>query len=237
MAYWKVKLIGKTVIAENTVAFRFEKPAGLKFMAGQYLGISFNKLVKPDSLSIKSFSIASSPKDKFLEIATRMRNTGFKQTLASKKIGSLIDIEGPYGQFTLHTNSKRGAVFIAGGIGITTFRSIIKNALAANSKIKMMLIWSNKKPATAPYLDETQKWAQNSPNFKLITTMTQAKAGEWSGLRAKITGKFFAKHAKGAQKPVYYITGSPNFVFSVKNMLKNLKVADDDIKIEDFAGY
>src|SRR3989338_3782500 len=228
MAYFHAKLLKRYEVAKDTLAFRLERPGHFKFIAGQYLGISFDKLVKPDSLSIKSFSIASSPKDKFLEIATRMRNTGFKQTLASKKVGSLIDIKGPYGQFTLHSDAKRSAVFIAGGIGITTFRSIIKDALEKKSKLKMSLIWSNKTPSAAAYLDEIEKWAEDFPNFQLIATMTQAKTDAWSGLREKITAKFIAIHTKDAQKPIYYTTGSPDFVFSVKSMLKSLKVPDVD---------
>lgn len=72
----------------------------------------------------RAFSIASAPQEDTLMIATRMRDTAFKRSLKAMPAGTAVKIEGPFGNLTLHNNAARAAVLLAGGIGITPFRSM-----------------------------------------------------------------------------------------------------------------
>src|ERR1700681_1360292 len=116
-------------VAGGTMAFWFEKPSGWTFKAGQYLDMTLLDPPETDSEgNVRSFSIASAPHEESLMVATRMRNTAFKRVLNAMPLGSAVKIEGPSGSLTLHDNVKRTAVFLAGGIGITPFRSIVLRA-------------------------------------------------------------------------------------------------------------
>lgn len=123
------RLVSRLEVAEETVAFHFEKPPNWTFVAGQYLDMT---LIDPPETDAKgntrTFSIASSLRQETLMVATRMGDTAFKRTLKTMPLGSAVRIEGPSGSLTLHSQVARTAVFLAGGIGITPFRSIVLDA-------------------------------------------------------------------------------------------------------------
>jgi len=119
MIGYQSTLLGRTEVAEGTMAFQFEKPNDFVFKAGQYIDLTLSDSQPgPSGRLTHTFSIASSPSDDELVVTTRMRNTVFKQAISTLPIGSPARIEGPMGSFTLHNNPARPAVFLAGGIGI-----------------------------------------------------------------------------------------------------------------------
>ena len=118
------KLLSRHEVAKDTMAFRFERPSNLAFKAGQYLDMTLFDPPETDSEgNVRSFSIASGPYEETLMVATRMRDTAFKRVLKTMPLGTAVKIEGPSGNLTLHNNVRKAAVFLAGGIGITPFRS------------------------------------------------------------------------------------------------------------------
>jgi len=128
MIDYQSALLGRTEVAEGTMAFQFEKPNNFTFKAGQYIDLTLSgsqPQLGPSDGMTHSFSILSSPSDKDLVVTTRMRNTVFKRTISTLPIGSRAKIEGPMGSFTLHNNTARPAVFLAGGIGIAPFLSML----------------------------------------------------------------------------------------------------------------
>src|SRR6187401_3028905 len=126
MPKYKTELKRREEIADSTMAFHFEKPSGFDYKAGQFADYS---LVDPSETdaegNIRGFSLASAPYENDLMFTTRMRDTAFKRSLRSMKIGTEIILDGPYGSFTLHNDSRKAAVFLTGGIGITPVRSIV----------------------------------------------------------------------------------------------------------------
>jgi len=132
----RVKLLKREEVAEGTMSFYFEKPADFRFKPGQYLDCSLIDPPQTDTEgNIRTFSIASAPAESDLMVATRMRDTAFKRVLKGMPLGSHLNIDGPLGSFTMHSNVSRAAVFLAGGIGITPFRSMIVNTTRNGSPI------------------------------------------------------------------------------------------------------
>jgi ferredoxin-NADP reductase len=126
MSAYQSTLIGRAEVAEGTMAFQFEKPNDFVFKAGQYIDLTlFGSQRGLQNGLTHTFSIASSPCDERLLVTTRMRNTVFKRTLS---VGSPARIEGPMGSFSLHNNTAKPAVFLAGGIGIAPFLSMLSYA-------------------------------------------------------------------------------------------------------------
>lgn len=129
MAVYEVQLKNRQEVAEGTMAFSFEKPAGFEFKAGQFIDVTLIDPPETDAEGdTRGFSIASAPYEEDLMVATRMRDTAFKRVLKTMPLGTEVRIEGPFGSLTLHNNVARPAVFLAGGIGITPFRSILLQA-------------------------------------------------------------------------------------------------------------
>ncbi len=213
-------------MAEKTTAFFFEKPKNFKFTPGQFIEIHLNKKIYP-------FSIASSPKEKELMITTRMRPSAFKNSLNKLKIGSRVKIDGPFGQFVLHKNIKIPAVFLAGGIGITPFRSMVKYHLDH----KITLFYSNRRIGDAPFLKELKDLEKQNKNLKLIATMTKTTKKEWNGYSGYINQKMIKNNLEDRGKPIYYIVGSSGFVQSMTNILVSIKIKSENIKTENFSGY
>ncbi|HWC17974.1 MAG TPA: FAD-dependent oxidoreductase, partial [Terriglobales bacterium] len=162
-------LVKREEVAENTRAFHFTKPAGFEFQAGQSIDL---KLIKPpetdDEGNTRAFSIASAPSDLDLMIATRMRNTAFKRVLRKMALGTEVKIIGPSGSFTLHKNAAKPAVLLAGGIGITPFFSIVRQATRDNLAHEMYLFYSNRRPQDAPFLAALQEIAKQNPKLRFI---------------------------------------------------------------------
>ncbi|MBI2003572.1 MAG: FAD-dependent oxidoreductase [Parcubacteria group bacterium] len=217
MPFYSIKLLSKKEVAEKTTAFFFEKPRKFKFKPGQFIEVTLNNQTYP-------FSIASSPKEKELMITTRMRPSAFKNSLKKLKVGDQIKVDGPFGQFVLHKNKGVPAVLLAGGIGITPFRSMIKNF----PDRKIILLYSNRKKKDAPFLEELQRI--ENKNFKLVLTMTKEDGKH-------INLKMIKESIKNWQKAIYYAVGSASFVQSMAGMLANMKIKSENIKTENFSGY
>src|SRR5436305_11250499 len=126
--FYESSVVAAEDVAQGTMAFYLARPDGFEFRAGQSLDLT---LVDPPETDgegdTRTFSIASPPFEPELMIATRMRDTAFKRVLA-RGAETALRIDGPAGSFTLHENAQRPAVFLAGGIGITPFLSIIFQA-------------------------------------------------------------------------------------------------------------
>ena len=153
------KLVGRHEVAERTDAFRLEKPPNWAFEAGQFLDMSLLDPSDTDAEgNTRTFSMASAPHEETLMVATRMRDTAFKRALKTMPLGSAVKLEGPSGDLTLHHNVRRTAVFLAGGIGITPFRSIVFQAAKEKLPHRIFLFYSNRRPEDAPFLDDCKLW-------------------------------------------------------------------------------
>src|SRR5499427_4003512 len=123
------RLLNRIEVAEGTMAFHFEKPAGFDFKPGQSVDVTLLNPPETDSEgNVRTFSIASAPFEDQLMFATRMRDTAFKRSLKTVPLGTSVKMEQAIGSFTLHKNSTKPAVLLTGGIGITPFSSIVRQA-------------------------------------------------------------------------------------------------------------
>jgi ferredoxin-NADP reductase len=172
-------------------------------------------------------------------VATRMRDTAFKRVLRSVPLGTEVKVEGPFGNLRLHNDGSRAAVVLTGGIGITPFRSILLHVAKEKWPQRIFLFYANRRPEDAAFLVELQQLEKQIQNYKLIACMTemQKSSQSWTGERGAINSAMLEKYLKGVASPVYYITGPPEMVKAMHLMLADSEVDDDNIRIEEFAGY
>jgi ferredoxin-NADP reductase len=240
MADQKYKLIRREEVAEGTIAFHFDKPSGFDFKAGQSADVT---LIDPPDTdaegNTRTFSIASPPFEDELVFTTRMRDTAFKRSLNKVPLATGVKIGSAAGSFTLHRNSAKSAVFLAGGIGITPFLSIVRQANHDRLPHKLYLFYSNRRPEDAAFLHTLQNLEKTNPNFRLICTMTEMSKSkkDWKGETALIDKEMLSKHLAVLQGPIYYIAGPPAMVAAMRQTLVDAGVEEDDIRAEEFAGY
>ena len=237
---YESKLSSRVEAAEGTMAFHFEKPSGFKFKAGQFADVTLIDPPETDAEgSTRTFSIASSPFEDELVFTTRMRDTAFKRSLRKVPLATEVKISSAAGSFTLHKNRAKPAVFLAGGIGITPFLSIVRQANHDHLPHPLYLFYSNRRPEDAPFLDTLQTLERTNPNFHLICTMTEMSKSqkEWKGEMVPIDREMLSRHLTTLQGPIYYSAGPPAMVAGTKEMLAAAGIDEDDIRTEDFAGY
>lgn len=241
------RLIERHEVAENTMVFQFEKPDGWTFKPGQFVDITLLNPPETDSEgNTRGFSISGAPQEPVIMVTTRLRDSAFKRVFKTMPLQSEVRIEGPFGNLILHNNATRPAVLLAGGIGITPFRSIVVNAAKERLPHRIFLFYSNHRPEDAAYLEELQALEMLNTNYKLIATMTEIgkSTRPWHGEVGMIDYKLLHRYLKVAASPewysagpMYYIAGPPQMVRDLQTMLTNAGVDSDDIKIEEFSGY
>lgn len=235
-----VKLLRQQQVAEGTAAFFFDRPPGFDFAAGQSIDMTLLDPPETDAEgNTRAFSLAGAPLEPALMVATRLRDTAFKRTLKGLRPGAEVAVDGPFGSMTLHRKTSRPAVILAGGIGITPFRSMIVQTLKAGTGHRLFLIYSNRRPEDAAFLAEFQELARQHENFKLVATMTdleKSRAG-WSGETGHISLELLMKYLTDLADPIYYTAGPPALVAAMKELLNEAGVDEDDVNSEDFSGY
>ena len=229
-------------VAEQTIAFWFDTShSNFSFKAGQFVKVTLiNPSITDAEGNARSFSIASSPNNKdAMLIVTRMGNTAFKNALQKMSIGDKVKVIGPMGVFTLHQDAQKPAVFLAGGIGVTPFRSIIEWATQEKLPNKIYLFYSNRTKAATAFLKDFEQWAKENKNFKFIPTLTGEKNPSWKYETEIFDEKLLRKHIseKELQKSIFYIAGPPGMVTGMEELLAKMKISKEQIKIEEFTGY
>lgn len=237
---YPAQLVGREEVAKGTLAFRFSKPEGFDFVAGQAMYVTIPNLKNADIKgTIRTFSIAGAPQDAVLEIATRQTDNSVKQYLADAPIGSSMQLEGPYGDLVLHEDASRPAVFLAGGIGVTPFRSMVLDAANRALPHRLFLFYSNRSPEDAAFLAELRQLESTNPRFKLIATFTEDSATpqESAVERGHITTAMLSRYVGDLNTPVYYVAGPAAMVSAMEALLKNAGVKPTDLRAEKFPGY
>lgn len=236
---FEAALVDRDMVAERTMAFRFAKPAGWSYRAGQFIDITLIDPPETDAEgNTRGFSISSAPSEDEIMITTRLRDTAFKRVLRTMPIGTSVKIEGPFGDLRLH-HAARPAVVLTGGIGITPFRSILIEAIRNGGlPYPVVVFYANRRPQDAAFLDELRALSDQDTNFTFVPTMSGLdSADSWEGERGHIDASMLGRHLDGVTDAIYYLTGPPGMVHGLRTMLVDSGVDEDDIRTEEFTGY
>src|SRR5580765_393390 len=194
MTDYQSTLLGRTEVAKGTMAFQFDKPNNFVFKAGQYINLTLSgsqPQFGPSDGMTHTFSIVSSPSDEEILVTTRMRGTVFKQALSSLPVGSGVRIQGPIGSFSLHNNTSRPAVFLAGGIGIAPFLSMLSYATQEKLGHPLVLFYANRHFKDAAFIEILWKLERANPRFRFVPTLTRLpdNGGRWKGKTGHISSE------------------------------------------------
>jgi len=233
-----VKLTKKEEIANGTMAFRFEKPEGFEFRAGQFCDLTLINPVETDEEgNTRGFSLVTAPYEPDVAVATRLRDTAFKRTLKDLPIGTEVKFDAPYGDFTLHKTDTTPAVFLIGGIGVTPVRSMIAQATHDKTPHKITLLHANRTMSDAPFATDFEELAKENPNFTFVPVVTEQAPEGWQGERGRLDEAMLRRHVADLNVPIYYLAGPEGMVKAMRQLLVTAGVNEDNIKTEEFAGY
>jgi len=224
--------------ASDVYDFMFTSDAKLKFKPGQYLEWTLAHPRSDSRGNRRYFTIASSPTEKSIRMGVKFYPdaSSFKRRLGSMQIGNKIIASQLAGDFTLPKNTEQKLAFIAGGIGITPFRSMIKYMLDTNQRRPIVMIYSNKTSADIAY-KEIFDQAEKQLEIKTIYAMTGESAQGRDGFVGKVDGQTIEREIPDFMERAFYLSGPNSMVVAFEEILKKLGVKKSHIKKDYFPGF
>ncbi|HET7673301.1 MAG TPA: FAD-dependent oxidoreductase [Candidatus Saccharimonadales bacterium] len=223
----KLRFIRAEKVVGDVVKFMFEPEQALDWTPGQYMHYLFPHENEDDRGHERWFTISSAPFEGHVAISTRISEQGssFKRALQNLQPGDEIEADGPEGDFTL-VDTDRNYIFVAGGIGITPFRSILYDAYNKGMNLKLKLLYATRNH-DIPFKDELDQFAGNNPNMSIEYIVDP------DSIDKELLGQRIAE----VDNPIVYVSGPKPMVKSFAKELAELGLHKDDIKTDDFPGY
>ncbi|HEX6462608.1 MAG TPA: PAS domain-containing protein [Candidatus Saccharimonadales bacterium] len=234
---YEVPLISKSVVAPSITEITLDiSGTDFRFKAGQYATITLpNTTDQPTTSQFHDFSIVSSPNNhEQLKVAFRNSESFFKQTILDLPLGANVILEGPSGNFVLPEKPDKPLVFIAGGIGITPFISMLSFINEAKQPYQVTLFYSNRDAVSTAYDTELQELAKLNPALKIVFTMTNYI--QWKGETRAIGAELLTSYMEDMADHAFYIAGPPAMVFAIQDELRQIGISDEHIHTEGFTG-
>jgi ferredoxin-NADP reductase len=226
--------ISPTAICLNLKRNRMDR---FDFEPGQYITVGFKRFGRTSPM--RCFSMVNSPKDSAnLQIAMRA-NGRFTSAISRLKIGSTVVVQGPFGEFIIDPYYDKNIIMLAGGIGITPFISMIKNATETRSRTPMTLLYSLQNQNDIPFLQELIKLERKNPKFNLLLFITDGIVDKLQKLNV-YEGRINENHLiqltnHKFNNYTYFICGPSGFTSTLVEALENNNTDQDRIVTEFFS--
>jgi ferredoxin-NADP reductase len=228
----------KREVAKETLMVVFDLGGEVvDFRPGQYFWVELPNRGHDDEKGLRRhISVVTSPTERgVLGLATRLRDSAFKRTLAELTVGDEVDVEQPKGTFVLPEDTDREYVFVAGGIGITVFHSMLRYIADEELPYRITLVFSNRDRESAAFLDELEELEQRIAGLRVVLTMTQDEG--WEGETRHVDPAMLRDHLGTLDGHVFLVAGPPGMAKSVEQELKDAGVAEERVLASSFSGY
>jgi ferredoxin-NADP reductase len=229
----------KREVAKGTLLVMFDLAGRqVDFKPGQYFWVTLLDPAYEDERGPRRhFSVVSSPNDHGeLGFCTRLRDSAFKRSLVELPIGAEVEVEEPKGSFLLPEETDQRYVFIAGGIGITVFRCMLRYIAEEQLPHRVTLVYSNRDRESAAFLDELLELERDNANFELVLTMTDDLS--WNGESRQIDAELLRAHLGDAlESSTYLVAGPPAMVDGILSTLDAAGVPERQVRPDRFSGY
>jgi ferredoxin-NADP reductase len=225
----KLSFVSKSFQQGNVTRFVFTPSEPVSWIPGQYVHYTIPHENADDRGDERWFTISSAPFEKDIWITTRIADengSSFKNTLLNLQPGDTIETDEPEGDFTLD-DLTRNYVFVAGGIGITPFRSMLNQLHHDGKDVRVELLYANRSDESIAFKDELEAISQARPDFH-ITYFTGDNHIDEAVLKAagdKLSG------------PIYYVSGPESMVEAFKTTLEGMGVDEAHSRFDFFPGY
>jgi len=227
----------KREVAKGTLLVLFAVDGYPEYRPGSYFWVELPDRGRTDEKGLRRhISLVTSPTDLgVVGLATRLRNTAFKQTLAELEVGDEVEVEEPKGSFLLPADTGAEYVFVAGGIGITVFRSMLRYVAAEQLPYRITLVYSNRDRESAAFLDELEELERRIAGLRVVLTMTD-EAG-WEGETRRIDAEVLGDLLGDLENRQFLVAGPPAMAQAVVDSLHGAGLAEDRVLADKFSGY
>jgi ferredoxin-NADP reductase len=217
----------------SVTSFRFPRPAGLDYKAGQFLQITINPTGKELT---HHFSFSSSPTEKeHIEFTKKFTDSEFSTALKTIKQGDWARIDAPYGKFTFEGEHPKIGL-LAGGIGITPLVSICKYCSDLRLNTKITLLYGCRTEGDIAFRKELEALQSQNSNLKVVFTINEAAEG-WRGAVGVINADMVKKEIPDYAETIFYTCGPPPMVDVMEKLVESLGLPKTQLKREYFSGY
>lgn len=234
-----LKLNQRIKTSPDIFDFIFTPDQELNFKPGQYLEWTLGHAGSDSRGNRRYFTIASSPTEQEIRIGVKFyqKSSSFKKALLFMEPGDQIIASQLAGDFTLPKNKTQKLVFMAGGIGITPFRSMLKSLLDNNEKRSIVLFYSNKNASEIVYKDIFDQ-AEQRLGIKTIYAITDSNIADAGSkiINGRITGGAIMKEAPDYMRRIFYLSGPHSMVTAFEDILVKMGVKKSQIKKDFFPG-
>ncbi len=212
----------------------------LAYQPGQYMEWTVDHDHVDSRGKRRYFTLASSPTERSLRIGVKFSEHGssFKQAMARNALpGTRILAAQVAGDFTMPKDQTQKLAFIAGGIGVTPFRSMVKYLIDRRERRDVVMLYANRRYDEILYADVFQA-APSVFRFRPVYVLSEPESAPfaWSGERGRIDAEMIALQVPDYRDRLFYVSGSPALIQSVRQALRELGVKPDKIKTDSFAG-
>ncbi len=225
----ELRFIERIARTPAAVSYRFSRPPGFTFAAGQYM------LLWPEAGGslVHPLSFSAGPQQNFLEFTKRMTGSPYCQALETLRPGDTVMAKGPLGHFSADGAADE-IVCIAGGIGITPIRSILAGMARRNDSRRVTLIYGNADEADIAFAEELA--ALSLPQFRLAHVL-QRPGSRLKAHSGFITAEIIRSETRDLSAATFLISGPPVMVKAVETQLAGLGVGPERIRTDRFLGY
>lgn len=210
---------------DNTLFLYLEKPEGFEYRAGQFVELRLHRQGE-----WYAFTLASAPHEEYLLVVTRVRGSVFKQQLKALRRGDAVELTGPWGNFVLPDILPKQLVFLAGGLGVNVFRSMLIQGGFEDCSVWLFV--SMRRQESFVFHDELR----TIPQLTYIPIVTRESSDNWGGEQGRISADLLSRYGV-PQTALVYIAGPSGFVQSMVGEVERAGIHLEQLRIENFAGY
>lgn len=230
----------KIQIAPDMIDFLFPSQNKFAYTPGQYMEWTLPHKHADSRGNRRYFTIASSPTEDTIRLGVKFypKGSSFKNAMSSIDSKTIMVGAQLSGDFTLPKNPNQKIVFIAGGIGITPYRSMIKYLIDTKQPRPIILLYANKTADEIVYSDVFTR-AKEQLGIKTVYTLTDpAKVPVgWQGKTGRISPEIITAEVPDYKERIFYLSGPHVMVTSYKEVLKNMGIPEKQIKTDFFPGF
>lgn len=233
----QLKLQEVQIISERVRNYVFSPNKAFSFLPGQYMDLTLAGVPYDARGNRRTFTIASSPEESTVQIGVKFYEpaSAYKATLDALRPGDVVFASQLAGNFTIENTIHKKLVFIAGGIGITPFRSMVQSINLAEQSVNIVLLYVAREAAEFAYMDVFT--AARSRGVKTLPIVTSSAANPKGTIHGKLSSELIARAVPDYAERIFYISGPDAMVDATTSYLVDLGIHRKQIKTDHFSGY
>ena len=233
----RATVAAKRGVAKGTLLVLFAVDDYPDYRPGAYFWVELPDRGHADEKGLRRhISLVTSPTEAgVVGLATRLRDTAFKRTLAALEIGDAVEVEEPKGSFLLPDDREADYVFVAGGIGITVFRSMLRYIADTAQPYRVTLVYSNRDRESAAFLDQLEELERRIDGLRVVLTMTDEPG--WEGETRRLDADVLADILGELGSKTFLVAGPPAMAEAVTDSLLAAGVPEARVRADKFSGY